>query len=329
MRLIVLMLLLAQSLAFAFTSQAAHAAQKVVIAFAGFNERYGVLFVAKDQRFFEEQGLEAQIVQVRSGPIAISALAAGDAHLYTAAATGSSLGAMAGGLDVVFIGGLINKLDGDFVVSTKIKSPEDLKDKTLGVQSMGGGIWIFTMLTLDHWGLDPERDKIKFRVVGDQSVIVQALTTGIVDGAFLARTFSKMAERQGSYILADIAKADIPFQGTGVLARRSFVERSPETTERALKVFGKAIGFLQEPVNKPAVMRTLAKWLRLPRLEDAETGYETMKTLYDRRIIPTKEGIRNALRILSKVDGKFARLRAEDLVDDRIVRKLEREGFFK
>jgi len=329
MRLIVLMLLLAQSLVFAFTSQAAPAAQKVVIAFAGFNERYGVLFVAKDQRFFEEQGLEAQIVQVRSGPIAISALAAGDAHLYTVSATGSSLGAMAGGLDVVFIGGLINKLDGDFVVSTKIKSPEDLKGKTLGVQSMGGGIWMYTMLALDHWGLDPERDKIKFRVVGDQSVIVQALTTGIVDGAFLGRTFSKMAERQGSYILADIAKADIPFQGTGVLARRSFVERSPETTERALKVLGKAIGFLQEPANKQAVMRSLVKWLRLPRLEDAETGYETMKTLYDRRIIPTKEGIRNALRILSKVDGKFARLRAEDLVDDRIVRKLEREGFFK
>lgn len=309
--------------------EAASPPQKIVIAFAGFNERYGVLFVAKDQHFFEEQGLEAQIVQVRSGPIAISALAAGDAHLYAVSATGSSLGAMAGGLDVVFIGGLINKLDGDFVVSTKIKSPEDLKGKTIGVQSMGGGIWMYTMLALDHWGLDPERDKIKFRIVGDQSVIVQALTTGIVDGAFLGRTFSKMAERQGSYILADIAKADIPFQGTGILARRSFVERSPETTERALKVLGKAIGFLQEPANKPAVMRSLVKWLRLPRLEDAETGYETMKTLYDRRILPTKEGIRNALRILSKVDGKFARLRTEDLVDDRIVQKLEREGFFK
>ena len=61
----------------------------------------------------------------------------------------------------------------------------------------------------------------------------------------------------------------------------------------------------------------------------AEAGYETIKALYDRRIIPTKEGIRNALRILSKVDGKFARLRTEDLVDDRIVRKLEKEGFFK
>ena len=39
----------------------------------------------------------------------------------------------------------------------------------------------------------------------------------------------------------------------------------------------------------------------------------------------SKEGPRNALRILSKVDAKFSRLKIEDLVDDRIARKLENE----
>ncbi|MBI4524472.1 MAG: ABC transporter substrate-binding protein [Deltaproteobacteria bacterium] len=307
-------------------SERASAGQKMVFAFAGFNERYGVLFVAKDHRFFEEQGLEAQVVQVRNAPIAISALAAGEAHYYAASATGSTLGAMVGGLDVVFIGGLINKLDGDFVVSPKIKSAADLKGKTIGVQSLGGGIWMFTMLTLDHWGLEPERDKIKFRVVGDQSVIVQALATGIVDAAFLGRTFSKMAERQGARILADVAKAEIPFQGTGVLARKSFLEGAPEVTEKTLRALGKSIAFIREPANKQAVTRTLAKWLRLNRQEDVEAGYETMKSLYDPRILPTKEGLRNALRILGKVDAKFARLKPEDTVDDRIARKLIKEG---
>jgi hypothetical protein len=49
--------------------------------------------------------------------------------------------------------------------------------------------------------------------------------------------------------------------------------------------------------------------------------------LYDRSIIPTREGIQSALRLLSKTDPKFAKLKAEDLVDDRIARKLERDGF--
>jgi hypothetical protein len=63
----------------------------------------------------------------------------------------------------------------------------------------------------------------------------------------------------------------------------------------------------------------------LPRIEDAEAGYETIRSGYDRRLSPTKEGLRNALRILVKVDAKFARLKVDDLVDDRIARKLEKE----
>ena len=305
----------------------APSAKKVVITFADFSERTGLLFVAKDQRFFEERGLQAEVVQVRSGPIAISALAAGDAHFYSAPASGATIGAMAGGLDLVFVAGIINKLDGYFVVSPKIKTPADLKGKTLGVQSIGGGIWMFTMMALDHWGLNPERDKIQFRVIGDQSVIAQAMTMGMVDGALLGYTFSKIARGHGYHLLADLPKANIPYQHQGLLARKSLVESSPELTEQTLRAMVKAIGFIQEPTNKQAVIQSLAKWLRLPQLEGAEELYERMKILYDRRITPTREGLQNALRVLGRVNPKLGALKVEDLVDDRIARKLEREGF--
>lgn len=303
--------------------------QKIAIVFAGFNERSGVLFVAKEMRFFEEHGLDGQIVQVRSGPVAISAMAAGEAQFYIASATGATLGAMAGGLDLVFIAGIVNKLDGDLVVSSAIKSAPDLKGKILGVQSIGGGVWMFTMLALDHWGLVPERDKIQFRVLGDQAVIAQGLMTGAVDASYLGYTFSKLVQRQGFKVLADLAKLDIPYQGIGVLARRSFLDQSPDIAEKTIKALAKAITFFQDPANKQAVVRILAKWLRLTNLEDAEAGYEMMRPLYDRRLVPTKEGLRNTQRILSRVDPKFSRLKAEDLSDERIIRKLDREGFFK
>ena len=71
------------------------------------------------------------------------------------------------------------------------------------------------------------------------------------------------------------------------------------------------------------------KWLRLPRIEDAVAGYEAMRFLYSRRIFPTVDGVRNTVRILGRIDPKFSKLKAEDLIDERIVRKLEREGVFK
>ena len=71
-------------------SDAAAPLQKVVFVFAGFNERTGFIFVAKDRKFFEEQGLDAQIVQVRTGQVAVSAPAANEAQFYSVSATDAS-----------------------------------------------------------------------------------------------------------------------------------------------------------------------------------------------------------------------------------------------
>ena len=95
---------------------AASVPSKVVFTFGGLNERSGVLFVAKDAGIFQKHGLDAQVVNVRSGPVGMAALASGESQFHAGSATGASIGAMAGGLDLVFIAGLINKLDGDFVV---------------------------------------------------------------------------------------------------------------------------------------------------------------------------------------------------------------------
>jgi ABC-type nitrate/sulfonate/bicarbonate transport system substrate-binding protein len=297
--------------------------KKVVIIFADFSERAGVFFVAKDQRFFEEQGVDADVVQVRSGPVAVSALAANEAQFYTVSATGSSLGGMAGGLDLVFVAGLINKLDGYFAVSQKIRTPEDLKGKTIGVQSIGGGIWMFTQMALDHWGLNTERDKIQLRIIGDQSVLAQAMATNAIDGAVLGYAFSQMVQRNGGRILAELPKLNIPYQGLGIVARRSFIKSSPDSVEGTLRALSKSSRFIQDKQNQPAVLRSLRKWLRLPANEGGEELYERMRQVYDRRISPTREGLQNSLRVLSKVDPKFSKLKVEDLIDDRIARKLE------
>ena len=158
-------------------------------------------------------------------------------------------------------------------------------------------------------------------------MIAQAMTMGMVDGALLGYTFSKIARGHGYHLLADLPKANIPYQHQGLLARKSFVESSPELTEQTLRAMVKAIGFIQEPTNKRAVIQSLAKWLRLPQVEGAEELYERMKILYDRRITPTREGLQNALRVLGRVNPKLGALKVEDLVDDRIARRLEREGF--
>jgi NitT/TauT family transport system substrate-binding protein len=306
------------------------AATQTVISYASFNERTaGVLLVAQDQGFFRKQDLDARLVYVRAGNVALSALAAGESQFYFGSGTGVTLGAVAGGLDGVFVAGLVNRLTGTFVVHPQIKTPAQLKGRNIGVQSIGGGIWMITMLVLDHWGIEPKRDGINLRIVGDEAVLAQALATNLIEGTYLGYTFGSLMKRQGFHVLTDLASLNIPYQSTGVFVRRSFLKSSPETVEKVLRAMTQATAYIERPENKTSVMTSLHKGLRLPRFQDAEEGYELMRTLYERRIYPNADGIRNAIRLLGTSNEKIRQLKAEDLVDDRLVRKLEKEGAFE
>jgi NitT/TauT family transport system substrate-binding protein len=304
------------------------APHKVIYSFGGLNERSGILWVARDAGIFQKHGIDPTIVNVRNAQVGMSALAAGETHFHVGSATGTSIGAMAAGLDLAYIAGLINKLDGTFMVNPSIKAPMDLKGKRIGVQSIGGGVWMFSMLAFEHWGLNPERDNIQFRIIGDQSVLAQAITQNIIDGGYLGYAFGAQLERQGYRMLADLMKLGIPYQGLGMIAKRSLIDRTPEIPERTLRALVEAIAFLNNPANKPAVVKTLARELRLAKVEDAQTGYEVMRTLFDKRIYPNAEGLRNVIRLLGRTSEPIRKLKVEEIIDDRVVRKLEKEGLF-
>lgn len=302
--------------------------QKVVITPASFTEREGMLVVAHHQGFFRKHNLDAQLVLMPNAPLALSVLTAGDSQFYYGTTSGASLGAVLNGLDGVFVAAFINRLVGAFAVGHDIKTPADLKGKKIGVASLSGGNWMFTMLAFEHWGIDPKRDGITFRVIGDTGARVQAVASGLIDGSMMGYTHAAILKRQGFPILADVADLNVPFQDSGLFTRKSFLMQHPETVENVLRALLEAIAFIQEPENKTAVLKSLAQWLRLPKPEDGLDGYDFMRKMYARRIYPSPEGIRNAIRVLTLTNEKFARLKAEDLVDDRIVRKLEKEGLF-
>jgi ABC-type nitrate/sulfonate/bicarbonate transport system substrate-binding protein len=316
------------TVAWPFSILAASSPYKVIFTFGGLNERSGILWVARDTGIFHKHGIDPTIVNVRNAQVGMSALAGGETQFHVGSATGTSIGAMAGGLDLAFIAGLINKLDGAFVVNSSIRSPADLKGKKIGVQSIGGGVWMFTMLAFEHWGLDPDRDKIQFRILGDQSVQAQAIAQNVIDGGYLSYSYAAQLERQGYRIMADLIKMGIPYQGLGVMAKRSLIDKNPELPERALRALVEAITFVNNPSGKNLVVKSLMKELRLAKTEDAQAGYEMMRVLFEKRIYPNVEGLRNVVRLLGRTSEPIRKLKVEDIVDDRVVRKLEKEGLF-
>ena len=301
---------------------------KVLVTTGSASEREGALYVAQDQGFFRRYGLDLTLVQARNGPVGMAALSSGESFMHWGSVSGANLGAISEGADLVFVAGFINRLTGVFAANPKIRSPTDLRGKSLGVNSLSGGTWIFTMLALDHWGLSPERDKIQMRGLGDSSIVSQALLAGNVDAAYLSYSFAKVVENKGFRVLADLQKLPIAYQGTGIITRRSTIASSAATLENVIRGLLDGVAFIRNPENKSQVVRSLAKGLRLKRIEDAEEGYQSMLGLYERKIFPSVDGVRNVIRLLGAGNEKIRRLKAEELVDDSVVKKLEREGRF-
>ena len=286
------------------------------------------MFVAQDQGLFRRYGLDLTFVHVRNGPIGMAALAAGESQLHEGSVTGAVLGSAAEGTDLVFVAVIINKLIGNIMASPKIKSPADLKGKVIGVTSASGGSWMFTTLALEYWSLDAKRDGITFRILGDEAVRSQALLNDAIAATHLGYTFAAPLKSRGFTNLADLAQLPIPFQSTGVMTKRSFINSSPEVVESVLRGIVDSLAFIAQPENKPAVLKSLAKGLHLSKVEQAVEGYESLPLLYSRRIYPTVEGVRNVIRLLGTTNEKIRRLKAEELIDDRFVKKLEKEGRF-
>lgn len=301
---------------------------KVLLTTGSSSEREGALYVAQDLGYFRKYGLDVTLVQVRNGPVGMAALSSGESLLHWGSVSAANLGAIAEGADLVFVAGFINRLTGTFAANPKIKVPGELKGRSVGVNSLSGGTWIFTMLALDYWGLVPERDKIQVRALGDNSVVSQALLAGNVDAAYLSYTYAKIVQNKGFRVLADLAELPIAYQGTGLITRRSAMTSSSMTVENVIKGLLDGVAFVRNPENKSQVIKSLARGLRLKRIEDADEGYQNMLGIYERKISPSIDGVRNVIRLLGAGNEKIRRLKAEELVDDSVVKRLEKDGRF-
>jgi len=300
----------------------------VRIAHGAFSEKIAVMWVGAEQGIFRKHGVNVEVIAIRTGPQTMAALASGDIQIaYTI--PGSVVSAAASGMDVAFFGGIINLAEGDFMGGRNIHRPEDLRAKRLGVQSIGGGTWSNSMLAIEYFGLEPNRDKITVLVIGDTPILAQALLGGSIEAAYLTYGYSKPLKDKGFPLLLDMAKAPIPYQGLAPATRRSYIRQNPQLIDSLMRGFVESIAFIHKPANKEIVMKTLMKNLRLKNPQEAESGYESLQWMYTLDIKPNVPGIANMARLLALGNPKVKSVKMEDVVDEAPWQRLEKSAFYR
>jgi ABC-type nitrate/sulfonate/bicarbonate transport system substrate-binding protein len=319
-------LTIAAALAFVSESHSATPTRKAVIGHAALNARVAPLWVAEDFGLFVKHGVSASAIFIRQAPVLVAALTAGDVH---AAYTGGTtvLTAVTSGADLKTIATLTNKLGYDVVAAPSIKTAKDLRGKKVGVQTLAGTVWMGAMLGLEYLGLEPERDKITFLVNGDQTVATQALEAGQIDMTVLDGVFSRRLRQKGFNILAELGKANIPFSSQGLVARGATLRDQRDLIENMLKGLLEGIAFCLSPRNKPAVIATIMKRLKLNDAASAEEGYLDVINGVERKPFPVIDGMRNIQRLMKLRNPAIEKFKIEEMIDDRILRQLDASGF--
>lgn len=289
-------------------------------------ENPAVLWVGVEQGFYRKHGLNVEVIYMRVGSLAASALVSGDVNAVLTSSN-AVLNLAAGGLDVVIIGALFHRPEGDFMARPEFKRAEDLKGKLVAIQSIGGGGWANNMLALDYLGLDPDRDNIRFIVLGDQPSRIQALETGRAQASWMGSTFSAPLKKKGYTLLVDLSRAPIPYVGSSLVVRKAAAHQDAKTYEALLKGTTDALRFFQKPENKQVVMKTMAKHLRLNRVEDAETGYNAMVAAYSNDLRPKPEGLQKISTILSRTNPKLLTLKPETILDATFIQRIQSSGY--
>jgi NitT/TauT family transport system substrate-binding protein len=289
-------------------------------------ENPAVLWVGVDQGFYRRHGLNVEVIFMRTGPLAMAALVSADVQAVLTSSN-NVLNVAAGGLDVVAIATLVNRPEGDFMARPEIKKAEELRGKQIAIQSIGGGGWANNMLALDYLNLDPDRDKISFIVLGDQPSRIQALETGRAQASWMGPTFSAPLKKKGFTVLLDLAKAPIAYLGASLIARRSTLRQEQKLYEAMLQGTLDAMRFFMKPENKGAVLQSMARVLRLPRVEDAESGYQGLLATYSADLNPKPEGVKKIFSILMRTNPKLQSIKPESIIDDALIQKIHASGY--
>ena len=304
-----------------------HAAAPLLIAYGGFNETMSPLWVGIEKGLFRKHGVDPSVLQTRSGPIMMATLASGGAPLVWAAPS-SALSATVGGMKIGCFAVGSNKMPRELIVRKGIESLEDLRGKTFGVQSIGGGFWLSTVVGLDGLGLDPDKYKFAMRVLGDTTTVTQALISGNVDAAIIPYSFADMAKRAGARSLADLGALKIIYQSTALCTQKDSNAISSQIMVDLTKGLVESLVYIQDPSHKREVMEVIKKNLRLSKEEDAEASYKvTRQQMPNLDVAPNPDVWRLIQRLVSRINPKVQEVDLSQLIVTGPVRNLEESGF--
>ena len=303
-----------------------HAQEKPKI-FVGASSKtlgYSPLWVATKKGFFDQQGLDVQLVLLRGVPMTLQALAAGSLH-FGSGGPEPYIEASERGLDFVVTGGIINGMAQFLIAGRNYKTYEDLRGATFGTSSLSGGIITALKEALKLKGLEYPRDYKLLVIAGGSSANLAALQSGQIAATTVAVPLNYAAEESGLNIIGRLSEGIPHFQTNALVTRRAWAEKNRPLAIRFMKAMLLTFRWMFQ--NPDAAVEFLSKEMQLKPMH-ARKGWEfyTQNRFWPPDGDATIEGLKNNIRIYAEQSGTKGPLpNASRYVDQSYLRDALRE----
>lgn len=262
---------------------------------------YSPLWVGVKKGFFDQQGLDAQLLLLRGTPMTVQAMAGASLQVGSGGPE-AFIEASERGLDLVMIGGIINGLTHFIMAGKKYKTYEDLRGATFGASSLTSGTVIALKQALKIKGLEYPRDYKILVIAGGSASNLAALQSGQIAATTVALPLNYLAEESGFNVIGRLSDAVPDYQQTALATKRSWAEKNRPLMIRFMKGMVLANRWLFE--NKEAAIDFLTGEMQL-KPNHARKGWEyyTQNRIWHPDGDLNLEGMKYNIRIYAEQSG--------------------------
>jgi ABC-type nitrate/sulfonate/bicarbonate transport system substrate-binding protein len=281
LRILSLTLLFAASVI--FNPIRSYAADRIKIALTTVGGSFLAGGVAAKKGFFQQEGLDAELVQVNVN-VAITALLNGD--IDYSLLFGSTVRAAVRGFPVKALASFMDAPTQSLIGRQNIKSIADLKGKKVLISSFGASAHSVALLILRHFGIQP--GEVNFVAGGPDRARLAMLEQGLADAAILNPFAIAMAEKLGFRVIARAYELfSFPSYGFGTTDKK--IREQRDVTKRALKALIRANHYIRE--NRDGTIQVLMDWAKVDR-ETATADYDTIRLISNNDGTIPEKGLR-------------------------------------
>jgi NitT/TauT family transport system substrate-binding protein len=285
-----------------------------------------VLWVTKEARLFEKNGLDVELIYIAGSSTVAQAMLAKEIPISEIAIP-AVVQANLAGADMVMLAGPNHKPGQKIMVKPEIKTIEALKGKKIGISRFGTSDDFLLRYALGQWNLRADRDVALIQLGGSPEILA-GLSSGGVDAGLLSSPLHLRAAKLGFSLLADLSNSGIDYQGAGVVTTRSFARDNSETIRRYIRAYVEGLHRLK--TDKNFSLKVLAKYTRITEPESLDETYQHYAIKVMPRIpYPTTKGIQTVLDEIATRNPKVKSLSPANFIDVTYLNELEQSGFFK